>query len=166
MSVRYGLIGIMSRVRDCRYFVIKIGGMDMPKGESFQRSEDSTGKSPSANYDYTKTVVNLAKKNGWDLDSLGLVAKDLPREAQVSLTRKQVLERNRMVRDILKRFSRILTPPIPADLEKSLKKKGITNLLPWETEVLERAEKWRKQVKKAKPEILEELRRAILSPPE
>lgn len=138
----------------------------MPKGESVQHSEASSGKSPSANYDYTKTVVNIAKKNGWDLDSLGLVAKDLPPAKQVTLTRKQVLERNRMVRDILKRFSRILTPPIPADLEKSLKKKGQSNLLPWEAEVLEKAEKWRKQVKKARPEILEELRRAIITSPE
>jgi hypothetical protein len=140
--------------------------MDMPKGESVQHSEASSGKSPSANYDYTKTVVSIAKKNGWDLESLGLVAKDLPPIQPEPLTRKQVMERNRMVRDILKRFSRILTPPVPTDLEKSLKKKGQSSLLPWEAEVLEKAEKWRKQVKKARPEILQELRRAILSNPE
>jgi hypothetical protein len=140
--------------------------MIMAKGESLQRGEVSLEKSSSANYDYTRTVVSIAKKNGWDLESLGLVAKDLPPAKPVVLTRKQVLERNRLVRDILNRFSRILTPPIPADLERSLKKKGPANLLPWEEEVLEKAEKWRKQIKKAKPEILEELRRAILTGPD
>jgi len=138
----------------------------MSKRESLKRSDACSEKSSSANYDYTKTVVSIAKKNGWDLDSLGLIAKDLPSSKSVALTRKQVLERNRVVRETLKRFSRILTPPIPIDLEKSLRKKSQAKLLPWEEEVLEKAEKWRKQVKKAKPEILEELRRAILTSPD
>ncbi len=30
-----------------------------------------------ANYDYVKTVITIAKKNGWDLESLDLIPKDL-----------------------------------------------------------------------------------------
>ncbi len=140
----------------------KIGGTVMTKGESLQKNETSSEKSAALNYDYIRTVVSIAKKNGWDLDSLGLIEKDLPPAKPATLTRKQVLEQNRQVKGILKRFSRILTPPVPTDLEQSLKKKKQENLLPWEEEVLEKAAKWRKQVKKAKPEILQELRRAIL----
>lgn len=137
----------------------------MSKGESLHQNEASADK-PQKAYDYIKTVVSIARKNGWDLDSLGLIDKDLPSEKPVALTRKQVLERNRQVKGILKRFSRILTPPVPSDLEQSLRSKKTENLLPWEEEVLEKAEKWRSQVKKAKPEIVEELRRAILPSPE
>jgi hypothetical protein len=140
--------------------------MVMAKGESLRRDDACSGKTSSASYDYIKTVIGIARKNGWDLDSLGLIEKDLPAPKQVSLTRKQVMERNRLVKSILKRFSRILTPPVPLDLEKSIRSKGDNSLLPWETEVLEKAEKWRKQVTKAKPEILDELRRAIISTPE
>jgi hypothetical protein len=138
----------------------------MTKGESLQQNETSSEKSAAVNYDYIRTVVGIAKKNGWDLESLGLIEKDLPPAKPVTLTRKQVLERNRQVKGILKRFSRILTPPVPTDLEQSLRKKKHDALLPWEEEVLEKASKWRTQVKKAKPEILQELRRAILPDPE
>lgn len=143
----------------------EIGGTVMNKGESLQHSETSAEKSAPKAYDYIKTVVSIARKNGWDLDSLGLIEKDLPSEKTVALTRKQVLERNRQVKGILKKFSRILTPPVPNDLEQSLRNKKTENLLPWEEEVLEKAEKWRTQVKKVKPEIVEELRRAILPSP-
>jgi hypothetical protein len=138
----------------------------MNKGESLQQNETSSDKSAAVSYDYIRTVVGIAKKNGWDLESLGLIEKDLPPARSVALTRKQVLERNRLVKGILMRFSRILTPPVPTDLEQSLREKKQESLLPWEEEVLEKASKWRKQVKKAKPEILQELRRAILPTPE
>ena len=144
----------------------EIGGTVMNKGESLRQKETSAETSPTKAYDHIKTVVGIAKKNGWDLDSLGLIEKDLPPAKPAELTRKQVLERNRQVKGVLKRFSRILTPPVPSDLEQSLKKKEQDSLLPWEEEVLEKAEKWRTQVKKAKPEIVEELRRAILPTPE
>ena len=138
----------------------------MGKGDSLQRADSSSEATSSANYDYIKAAVSMAKKNGWDLESLGLITKDLPVPPTSSLTRKEVVERNRLVRSVLKRFSRILTPPVPVDLERSLRDKNPASLLPWEEEVLEKTAKWRAQFKTAKSEILDELRRAVLSPPE
>lgn len=138
----------------------------MGKGDSLQRTEAASETNPASNYDYVKAVVSMAKKNGWDVESLGLITKVLPLSPTLSLTRKEAMERNRLVRTVLKRFSRILTPPVPVDLERSLREKDPKSLLPWEEEVLAKTERWRVQFKNAEGEILDELRRAILRPTE
>lgn len=115
----------------------------------------------AANYDYLKTVITIAKKNGWDLESLDLIPKDLPIAGKVSLSRKQVTERNRLVKSIFRRFSSILSPPVPSDLEHSIRSKGAGNWLPWEREVIEKIGHWRDEIAKIRPEILNELGRAL-----
>lgn len=138
----------------------------MVKGESVRRSESSSKKSGAGSYDYVKAVITIAKKNGWDLESLGIIARDLPQDKPVSLTKKQVSERNRLVKSILERFSRVLTPPVPADVEVHIRNKDARNLLPWEQEVLAKIDRWRDEVGRAKPEIAEELRRAVQTGPD
>lgn len=133
----------------------------MVKGESVRRSESSSKKSSAGSYDYVKAVIVIAKKNGWDLESLGIISKDLSQHKSVNLTRKQVTERNRLVKSILERFSRILTPPVPADVEQHIRKKNAQDLLPWEQEALAKIDRWRDEVDKVKPAIAEELRRAV-----
>jgi hypothetical protein len=150
-----------------REFSIFLSGVRiMVKGESVRRSESSSRKSVTGNYDYVKAVITIAKKNGWDLDSLGLIVRDLPQERSGTLTRKQVTERNRLVKSILERFSRVLTPPVPADVEFHIRKKDARNLLPWEQEALTKIDRWREEVGKVKPEIAEELRRAVQTGPD
>jgi hypothetical protein len=129
----------------------------MAKGESLSRKDVCRQKSAVANYNYLKEIILIATKNGWDLESLGLIPKDLPTEQPEVLTRKQVLERNRLVKSILQRFSNVLTPPAPLDLEQYIRSKGESDWLPWEKEVVEKIERWRSDVTKAKPEILKEL---------
>ena len=72
-----------------------------------------------------------------------------------------MLEQNRLLKSILKRFSKILTPPVPLDLENHIKSKEGTALLPWEAEALQKVSRWRNEVNKVKPQIMEELRRAL-----
>jgi hypothetical protein len=129
----------------------------MAKGESLSRGDVCRQKSAVANYNYLKEIISIATKNGWDLESLGLIPRDLPSEQPEVLTRKQVLERNRLVKGILQRFSNVLTPPAPLDLEQYIRSKGESDWLPWEKEVVEKIERWRSDVTKAKPEILKEL---------
>ena len=105
-------------------------------------------------YDHLKSIVTLAKKNGWDLDGLGLVPRDLAFEKQTTLTKKQILERDRLIRSILGRFSSLLTPPVPPDLEQSILKRDKRSWLPWEREVIERTTSWRREMGKVKPQIL------------
>ena len=133
----------------------------MVKGESAGRCEALSKEFGESNYDYVKTVITIAKKNGWDLESLDLIPKDLPITGEVSLSRKQVTERNRLVKSIFQRFSSILTPPIPPDLEQSIRNKDAGNWLPWEKEVIEKSGQWRDEMAKIRPEILNELRCAL-----
>jgi hypothetical protein len=133
----------------------------MVKGASVGRREARSKKLGGANYDYAKTVITLAKKNGWDIETLGLVPKDLPVTADGALSRKQVTERNRLVKSIFQRFSSILTPPIPSDLEQSIISKDPDNWLPWEKEAIEKIGQWRDAIEKIRPEIFNELRSAL-----
>ena len=79
----------------------------------------------------------------------------------MSLSRKQVTERNRLVKSIFQRFSSILTPPIPSDLEQLIRSKDAGNWLPWEKEVIEKIGQWRDEIAKIRPEILNELSCAL-----
>lgn len=133
----------------------------MVKGTPAGRCEARSKELGGANYDYVKTVITIAKKNGWDLESLDLIPKDLPITGELSLSRKQVTERNRLVKSIFQRFSKILTPPIPSDLEQSIRGKDPSNWLPWEKEALEKIGQWRDEIAKIRPEVLKELRCAL-----
>jgi len=116
-------------------------------------------------YDHLKSIVTLAKKNGWDLDGLGLVPRDLTFGKQTTLTKKQMLERDRLIRSILGRFSSLLTPPVPPDLEQSILKRDKRSWLPWEREVIARTTSWRREMAKVKPQILGELSRVLSQDP-
>jgi len=133
----------------------------MVKAESLRDEDVSAGKSHSnATYDYLKEIVKIARKNGWDMKSLGLVRKDLPQSSPTPLTRKQFEERNRVVLDALGRFGDSLTPPVPPDLEKSIRSRKKESWLPWEAEAIGKVDDWREELKRIKPAVLKELNRA------
>ena len=50
----------------------------MAKAQSLQLGSSSDEKTAAAEYDRLKALITIAKKNGWDLESMGLVLKDLP----------------------------------------------------------------------------------------
>ncbi len=129
----------------------------MVKGASVGRREARSKRLSRASYDYARTVITVAKKNGWDLETLGLIPKDLPGTAAGILSRKQITERNRLVKSIFQRFSSILTPPIPSDLERSISSQDPEHWLPWEKEAMEKVGKWRDEMERIRPEILNEL---------
>lgn len=133
----------------------------MVKGASVGRREARAKRLSGASYDYARTVIAMAKKNGWDIETLGLIPKDLPVTAAGILSRKQITERNRLVKSIFQRFSSILTPPIPSDLERSIRSKDPAKWLPWEKEAIEKIAQWRDEIEKIRPEILNELRGAL-----
>jgi hypothetical protein len=134
----------------------------MVQEESLRSSDLETKKSSTGKYNHVKAMVSIARRNGWDLENMGLLPADLSGGPCAWLTRKQVIEQNRLVKNALQRFSRILTSPVPADLQKHiLRKKDARTLLPWEREALSKANRWRKELDKARPQILEELRRFL-----
>jgi hypothetical protein len=127
------------------------------KAGSLHKEDIASFNVGPATYDDLKVIVTLAKKNGWDLDSLGLIPKDLHNAKPTPLTKEQKLERDRLVRSIFKRFSSILTPPVPPDLEQSILNRNQDSWLPWEHEVIDRISAWRQEINKARPQILAEL---------
>ncbi len=132
----------------------------MVKAESLRPGDRSTAQSSSeANYDCLKEIVRIARKNRWDLESLNLVPKDLPENGPVTLGKKECQNRNRLITNVLKRFRKILTPPVPADLEMSIKSKPSAEWLPWEKEAIRKNERWRRELQDTRPKILAELNR-------
>lgn len=113
------------------------------------------------NYDYVKAIVRIAKKNGWELDGLDLIPKDPHPDQEIKLTRKQITERDRLLKNILQRFAKLLTPPVPLDLERSILEKDESGRLPWEKDVIDKAAQWRRDMARIKPEILRELDRLV-----
>ena len=61
----------------------EIGGRLWLRETSAGRCEARSKELGGANYDYVKTVITIAKKNGWDLESLDLIPKDLPITGEV-----------------------------------------------------------------------------------
>lgn len=133
----------------------------MVQAESVHRSDFTENKCSAGQYDHVKAVVSIARKNGWDLENMGLVPIDLPAKEPVRLSRKEVIEQNRVLKNTLERFSKILTSPVPSDLQRHILRKEGCTLLPWEREALSKVNRWRKELDKARPAILEELRRVL-----
>ncbi len=129
------------------------------KTSARRRGSFSNPLDSAADYDYLREIVKLAKKNGWDMHALALVPKDLPPNPAVPVTKKEYQERNRLVKGILKRFDRVLTPPVPPDLEKSIRKTRKELWLPWQAEAIDKIDVWREQVTEIKPKLLKELSR-------
>ncbi|MEJ2717863.1 MAG: hypothetical protein P8182_12095, partial [Deltaproteobacteria bacterium] len=124
----------------------------MIKGKSVRRAPTTTTETPSKiAYDYLKEIIKVAKRNGWDLNSLQLVPKDLPPNPDAPLTRREFQHLNQSVRAVLKRFSQALTPPVPPDLEKSIRRRQPETWLPWEVEAIEKIDNWRGKIRRIRP---------------
>ena len=131
------------------------------KASARRRTSLSSSSDSRADYDYLKEILKIAHKNGWDTHTLGLVPKDLPANPAQPLKRREFEERNRLVKTILKRFEKVLTPPVPPDLEKSIRSKNEESWLPWQAEAIEKLDAWRQETLKMKPAILRELKRLL-----
>lgn len=131
----------------------------MIKGKPVRREPSTTKASSTADYDYLKEIIKVAKRNGWDLNSLHLVPKDLPPNPGAPLTRREFQDLNKSVKAVLTRFSQALTPPVPSDLEKSIRRRQPETWLPWELEAIEKIDNWRRKIRRIRPRILKELNR-------
>lgn len=117
-------------------------------------------------YDYIKAVLKLAKRNGWDLESLDLIPKDVHLMEAEQLTRKETLQRDRMVKRVFQRYGKALSSSVPSDLEKSIRLREPSTWLPWEKEVMDKVRKREEQLSKIRPELVNELRQALLNLPQ
>lgn len=67
-----------------------------------------------------------------------------------NLTKKEMKQLFRFLRKIENHYEECRTPPIPAELEKSIRSRETSDWLPWEQEAIEKVDGWRAQLKDRK----------------
>lgn len=93
------------------------------------------------NYKYLKKLIqDLKVENGNSLRK-ELFGED---ENSRTLTKKEMKELFRFLRKIENHYEECCNPPIPEELEKSIRDKESSKRLPWEIEAIEKVDSWRK----------------------
>lgn len=95
------------------------------------------------NYRYLKKLIlDLKQENGPS------VRRELFGEEQREhpLTKKEMQKLFRFLRKIESHYEECCTPPIPEELEKSIRSKDSSRWLPWESEAIEKVDAWRSEL--------------------
>lgn len=67
-----------------------------------------------------------------------------------NLTKKEMKQLFKFLRKIENHYEECRTPPIPAELEKSIRSRQSHDWLPWEQEAIEKVDGWRARLKEQK----------------
>ena len=111
--------------------------------------------------DRIREMIAVVKKTGLDLDELDSLPGSPHGINTVTLTSEEIVRRDRLVSSVLQRFRKVLTPPVPPDLEQCIRRKDQCDWLPWEAEVMEKVGTWRSEIERIEPEIVAELSAAV-----
>ncbi|MCA1959288.1 MAG: hypothetical protein LDL33_00730 [Desulfomonile sp.] len=128
----------------------------------------STGSMPepydfNENYRYLKKLIGELRKENTES-----VAEQIfgGTEREKRLTKKEMKQLFRFLRKIEKHYEECSAPPIPEELEASIRKRDSRDWLPWEMEAIEKIEVWREAVKQRRNDarkmldlVLEKVRR-------
>jgi hypothetical protein len=91
------------------------------------------------NYDYLKKLIqDLKAENGTSLRK-EIFGED---ERDRTLTKKQMKQLFRFLRKIEHHYEECCNPPIPEELEKSIRSRDSSEWLPWEMEAIEKVDVW------------------------
>lgn len=139
-------------------FTFPVGGMDM----LFPFSDAAAGVSEppgdfDSNYRHLKQLINKAIKSGTPVEDLKLIRKSSSTRKAATLSRDDLLKLLHLIRSIKSRCQTLLEAPVPEELERDIMAKEPTQRLPWETEALEKAEKWRSDLVRARALVRAEL---------
>lgn len=111
-------------------------------------SHASIEKSPDAydfnrNYKYLKALIEQLKRENSES-----VRREIFGEADSdrSLTKNQMKQLFRFLRRVEKHYEACTKPPIPPELEASIRSRDSEEWLPWEMEAIEKVEVWREQL--------------------
>jgi hypothetical protein len=112
----------------------------------------------SLNYKYLKKLIEELKTE----DSAS-VKKEIFGEQQPNrtLTKKQMKQVFRFLRKIEHHYEECCTPPIPEELEKSIRKRDSSEWLPWELEAIEKIDVWRAALQERRQTAREMFNRAL-----
>ncbi len=110
-----------------------------------------------SNYRHLKQLINRAIKSGTPIEDLKLIPKSSSTKKPATLSRDDLLRLLKLIRSIKARYQTLLEAPVPEELEHHILAKEPMQRLPWETEALEKAEKWRNDLMKARALVRAEL---------
>jgi hypothetical protein len=110
-----------------------------------------------SNYRYLKQLINKALKEGTPLEDLCLIPKTPSIRNPRQLSRDDLLNLLQIVRRIKSRYQALLQSPVPRELERDIRMKLPADRLPWETEALEKVERWQFDVQTVRAQVRKEL---------
>ncbi len=99
------------------------------------------------NYNYLKKLIQELKVENDKSVKRVLFGED---ECGQTLTKKQMKQLFRFLRKIEHHYEECCTPPIPEELEKSIRQRESDEWLPWELEAIEKVDAWREELQDRK----------------
>ena len=99
------------------------------------------------NYRYLKKLIQELKVENDQSLKRALFGED---ECKRTLTKKQMKQLFRFLRKIEHHYEECCTPPIPDELEKSIRERESDEWLPWELEAIEKVDAWREELQDRK----------------
>ncbi len=82
-------------------------------------------------------------------------------EVERHLTKKEMKLLFKFMRKLETHYDESSTPPIPKELEKSIKNRAHSTWLPWESEAIQKVEAWRKEVQEKRDNARDMLNSAL-----
>jgi hypothetical protein len=99
------------------------------------------------NYRYLKKLIQDLKHENDNSLRKELFGED---ERERTLSKKQMKQLFRFLRKIEQHYEQCCTPPIPEELERSIRQKSSDEWLPWELEAIEKVDAWREELQERK----------------
>jgi hypothetical protein len=151
----FSRVGEVGRLSDL-ILLVEVVVMLFPFSDPATGTDDSP-KDFKSNYNQLKRIINQAIKQGSPVETLGLISKSPAGRAPRQLTREDLLRLLKIIRRIKSRYSELLQPPVPRELERDILAKAESERLPWEVEALEKIECWRRDVQAVRAQVQKEL---------
>jgi len=99
------------------------------------------------NYLYLKKLIQDLKVENSTSVRKEIFGED---ERDFTLTKKQMKQLFRFLRKIEHHYEECCSPPIPEELENSIRKRDSSQWLPWELEAIEKVDVWREELEERK----------------
>lgn len=109
-------------------------------------------------YRYVKKLIQDLKD-----DNQPSLRKELfgEEEGNRTLDQKKMQGLSRVLRKVERHYRELSTPPIPTELEGSIRSRDDSEWLPWEMEAIEKVDAWRQELQERKSEGREMLLKAL-----
>jgi len=99
------------------------------------------------NYRYLKRLLKELKAQNIETVQREIFGED---ERGRALTKKEMKQLFQFLRKIENHYDECRNPPIPEELEKSIRSRDNSEWLPWEKEAIEKVDAWREELKDRK----------------